>query len=224
MKKQRKYYFRRYILPYLAKYIGVPLLHSLLFTCKITTRGSERFFDTAEKGGCFLSMWHDSLPAILHILYRQKRAYHHFYAAVVSNSRDAELLAKIVSSYPQGEAIRVSHKARHVATTKMMRALEKGKILLITPDGPRGPARKVKPGTAFASIKSQAPIFPLTWEASHYWTLPTWDNMRIPKPFSTIIVNIENAVIPAEKETTSEVVKKLQNAMNESQASCFFSD
>ena len=58
----------------------------------------------------------------------------------------------------------------------------------MTPDGPRGPLYKVKPGIAMAAKEAQATIIPLTWDADHFWELKTWDKLKLPKPFTCIRV------------------------------------
>ena len=76
----------------------------------------------------------------------------------------------------------------------MIKQLKNGKVILITPDGPRGPRYWVKPGVAYAAKTTSSHIVPFTWSASHYWQLNTWDRMLIPKPFSKIIINISPAM------------------------------
>src|SRR5439155_5019009 len=77
---------------------------------------------------------------------------------------------------------------------EMIKGLEKGKITLITPDGPRGPRHKIKPGVIFSAQKVQASIIAYHWTGSRYWTLGSWDRLRIPKPFSKVYVTCEQAL------------------------------
>jgi hypothetical protein len=70
-----------------------------------------------------------------------------------------------------------------------------GRIVAITPDGPKGPLYQVKPGAVIAAKEAGAPIIPLTWDAKPCWHLSTWDKMMLPKPFSTIHVKFGPPVI-----------------------------
>jgi lysophospholipid acyltransferase (LPLAT)-like uncharacterized protein len=53
---------------------------------------------------------------------------------------------------------------------------------VITPDGPRGPRFKFKPGALLLAQMSQRPIVPLAYAASRAW-LVKWDKFVIPVPF-----------------------------------------
>jgi lysophospholipid acyltransferase (LPLAT)-like uncharacterized protein len=37
-----------------------------------------------------------------------------------------------------------------------------------------------------AAIETGAYVFPLNWMATSFFTFKTWDQLRLPKPFSTI--------------------------------------
>ena len=51
----------------------------------------------------------------------------------------------------------------------------------ITPDGPRGPPWKFKPGAMLLAQLSQRPMIPLSYAASRAWKIK-WDRFVIPKP------------------------------------------
>ncbi|HRD56379.1 MAG TPA: DUF374 domain-containing protein, partial [Parachlamydiaceae bacterium] len=87
------------------------------------------------------------------------------------------------------------HDARHKALRKMINYLKHGReIVIITPDGPKGPRYQVKPGVALAARESQAKIIPFTWTASRFWQLKTWDKLLLPKPFSKIVIDLGNPI------------------------------
>ncbi len=110
------------------------------------------------------------------------------YAALVSGHRDGEILSSIIHSYPNAHAIRSSPKTRYQALREVIRYVQNQHIVIITPDGPRGPQYEIKPGIAIAALETQACVIPLNWEAKKYWEFKTWDRQRFPKPFTTIRV------------------------------------
>ena len=57
----------------------------------------------------------------------------------------------------------------------------------ITPDGPRGPRFKFKPGAILLAQMSGRPIVPLAYAASRAW-LVHWDRFVLPVPFCRIAV------------------------------------
>ena len=143
-------------------------------------------------------LWHNRLALVAEAL--TAKANDFTYNAFISNSRDGEPLALFAKSYPNGNIIRVHHQARHQALREMIACLQqKREIILITPDGPRGPRYKIKPGITLAAKQAQAWIVPFTWEADSFWELNTWDKFRIPKPFTTIVFKWGRPLAPGEE-------------------------
>lgn len=205
-------------LSYFIVYVAKGLIRLLLKTCRIEVEGLEQFTNLVEHERGILMLWHNRLLILPEIL-RSKTPAHLIYRAFISQSRDGELLAILANSYQAGRTLRVSHNARHQALGKMIAQLKKGgEVMVITPDGPRGPRYQVKPGIVVAAKETAAYIIPLTWAANSFWQLKTWDKMILPKPFSCILVKFGESInIPKDskknlKEETillQEVLKKL---------------
>lgn len=190
MKSKRKTIWnklKRGVLAFLILYPGYYLLKGILATCRITIKGAENFISTADKDKCIVMLWHNRIAIGAQIF--EKIAPHFQYGAVISNSRDGELLARFVSSYPQGKAIRVVHTAKFNALREIIENLnEKKRVIVMTPDGPQGPLYKVKPGIVAAARTTGAKVVPMNWIGNRVWRLNTWDKLMIPKPFSEITV------------------------------------
>jgi lysophospholipid acyltransferase (LPLAT)-like uncharacterized protein len=60
---------------------------------------------------------------------------------------------------------------------------------VLTPDGPRGPRFKFKPGAILLSQMSGRPMLPMAYAASRAW-LVKWDKFVIPVPFSRIAIAV----------------------------------
>lgn len=166
-------------------------MHLLSLTCRFQLEGLEEFCSLAKNEKCILMLWHNRLALVPFILSRFTPYIH--YAAVVSGSRDGEILSKIIHSFEHGNTIRVHHQSRHEALRLLIRHVEEKKsVVIITPDGPRGPRYEMKPGTALAALETQAYVVSLNWEAKSFWELKTWDRMRLPKPFTTIRVRFHS--------------------------------
>jgi lysophospholipid acyltransferase (LPLAT)-like uncharacterized protein len=162
-------------------------LRLLMKTCLFKIEGLDKFIELATKEKCILMLWHNRIIPILHIL--STFAPKNRYAALVSASRDGDILSNIIEAHKNANTIRVPHHARHQALRTFIKRLERHKqVVVITPDGPRGPCYEVKPGIAVAALETGAYIIPLNWEANHFWQFRTWDKLRLPKPFSTLHV------------------------------------
>ena len=81
-----------------------------------------------------------------------------------------------------------SSKGGARAFLEMTSCLREGKgEILITADGPRGPAREIKEGTILLARKTGAWVVPISWYGSQVKIFrKSWDRFMIPLPFSCI--------------------------------------
>ncbi len=111
---------------------------------------------------------------------------------LVSRSRDGELLARIMSLLGsrtiRGSSARMdgSDKGGSSALRQLARAAEAGYHLVVTPDGPKGPPERVKPGVIHLAGMTGRPILPIGLAGSRVTRLPTWDGTLIPIPFTHV--------------------------------------
>jgi lysophospholipid acyltransferase (LPLAT)-like uncharacterized protein len=102
---------------------------------------------------------------------------------LISPSVDGELGAMLVRRFG-GAVIRGS--STHTGARALRdyyQALTREAISpVITPDGPRGPRFRFKPGALLLAQMSQRPILPMSYAASRAW-LVKWDKFVIPVPF-----------------------------------------
>jgi hypothetical protein len=111
-------------------------------------------------------------------------------AVLVSRSRDGSLAARAVEAFGV-EALRGSRgkpgkrdKGGLAAMAAMQEALALGRWVAITPDGPRGPARKCAPAIAQLARFSAAPVRCVGFAARPCLRLRTWDALRLPAPWA----------------------------------------
>lgn len=101
---------------------------------------------------------------------------------LVSRHRDGEYIARIAQCL--GFAVERGSATRGAADAfrKLIRALKEGRNVVITPDGPKGPVRRVKSGVVELSRLSGMPIVPLAFGARPSLILSSWDRFVIPYP------------------------------------------
>lgn len=75
----------------------------------------------------------------------------------------------------------------------------------ITPDGPRGPRFKMKPGAIFAAQISRKPVVPIAYAAKPARLLKTWDKFVIPTPFAKVRIAIGEPYFPPRKLSEEEM-------------------
>jgi lysophospholipid acyltransferase (LPLAT)-like uncharacterized protein len=111
-------------------------------------------------------------------------------AALISASRDGDLLTDAIHRFGY-EVIRgSSSRLGASAILQLTGELASGRDVVITPDGPRGPAYELGPGIVFLAQKSGASVLPMNLEYSRFWRLGSWDRFIIPRPFSKVRVLI----------------------------------
>lgn len=106
--------------------------------------------------------------------------------AVVSASRDGQYVSDFISQLGLGSIRGSSSRGGAQAQLAGVKAIQEGKNVCFTPDGPRGPKYKMKPGPVHLASLTGAKILPLSINFSRCWKLKSWDNFQIPKPFSKI--------------------------------------
>jgi lysophospholipid acyltransferase (LPLAT)-like uncharacterized protein len=107
-------------------------------------------------------------------------------AALASASKDGAIIAAIMEKFGI-RAIRGSSSRRGaVALVEMKRAIERGEITALTPDGPRGPCYRVSGGAIKLAQVTDGLVLPLHVRISSCWRLKSWDGFMIPKPFARV--------------------------------------
>jgi hypothetical protein len=118
------------------------------------------------------------------------------YALLMSRHRDADILSRLALHFGFDFVRGSSRRGGDRAIRDLMR---KGKThhLAITPDGPRGPRRKLAAGSIFLASKLQLPIVATGFGYDRPWRLNTWDRFAVPRPFSRArIVSSPHIEIP----------------------------
>ncbi len=130
-----------------------------------------------------IAFWHGKM---LPVWYRFRGARS---CALVSASRDGGLLAEYLSDgLGYGRVVRGSSSRKGgEALSELVDALGRMSCL-ITPDGPRGPARRAKAGALVAAARAGVPVMLAGWECRSRRRLGSWDAMEIPYPFAKVYI------------------------------------
>ena len=137
-------------------------------------------------------------------------------AALISASRDGDLLADAIHRFGYDVVRGSSSRLGASAILQLTEALAAGRDVVITPDGPRGPAYELGPGIIFLAQKSGAAVLPMNLEFSHCWRLGSWDRFIVPRPFAKVRVLVGEPHRVGMTRTPEEFETErlaLQNAM-----------
>ena len=98
----------------------------------------------------------------------------------------------------------------------LKRILDLGDSVAITPDGPRGPARKSALGPVAIAQMAGKPIVPMCWSVDRYWRGTGWDRLIIPKPFARgrFIIGDPIYLDDISKDQLETARQQLEDALN----------
>jgi lysophospholipid acyltransferase (LPLAT)-like uncharacterized protein len=160
------------------------------------------------------ALWHNRLlifPLVLRRFFPDRHG-----AALISASRDGDLLSDAIHRFKYDVVRGSSSKLGASALLQLGEELTAGRDVVITPDGPRGPAYELGPGIVFLAQKTGAQVLPVNMEYSSCWRVKSWDRFIIPKPFCKVRVIIGQPLrmrsTSSDQEFESERMR-LQTAM-----------
>ncbi len=135
------------------------------------------------------ALWHNRLlifPLILRRFFSNRHG-----AALISASRDGDLLSDAIHRFDYDVVRGSSSRLGATALLQLGDVLARHGDVVITPDGPRGPAYELGPGIIFLAQKTGAAVLPINMEYSSCWRVKSWDRFIIPRPFSKVRVIID---------------------------------
>lgn len=122
------------------------------------------------------------------IVYR-KWLKHRKISVLTSASKDGALIAQTVRRFGLGAVRGSSSKRGAQAVAELVDCLKSGSDVGITPDGPRGPKYQLAIGPVRLSQITRTPLVSIIVNPLKSWKLRSWDQFRIPKPFSVVEVS-----------------------------------
>jgi lysophospholipid acyltransferase (LPLAT)-like uncharacterized protein len=175
--------------------IGVPLGLGIIrlwwLSCRIRhIDGDENLTAALAKAPSLVPCyWHQhQLFCARYLLERRSRGL--VPGWLISPSVDGELGAMMVSRIG-ARAIRgsSSHTGARALRDYYVALVKENISPIVTPDGPKGPRFKFKPGAILLAQMSGRPMLPMAYAASRAWRIQ-WDKFIIPVPFARISIAI----------------------------------
>ena len=198
-REYRKY--RRY-----GRYIH-NILKFLVLTLDFKIHGAEKINDHEN---CIYVFWHQELffPTVGFKYLKNK-------AALVSPSKDGEILATVLEKYGY-EAIRGSSNDRNIQSLILMiKKLRQGYHLGLAADGPQGPIFRTKPGIVYMAMKTGKKIVPIGGAFKHKYVFQkAWDKFHFPYPFTKAAVVVGDPLTVPEGADLEDYIIKIDQAIN----------
>jgi lysophospholipid acyltransferase (LPLAT)-like uncharacterized protein len=167
----------------LVKKLAWAMIEAVVLSSRVTVSGREAVADLQKKKLPLIYIfWHRHILFVIH-QFRNIGA-----RPLISLSSDGELVAAVAEEFGMNPIRGSSSRGGARAFLHMARCVQKERSeVLITADGPKGPAGKVKEGAVQLAAKTGAYIIPVSWSASRVKVLEkSWDHFMIPLPFGRI--------------------------------------
>ncbi|OHB67236.1 MAG: hypothetical protein A2V70_00590 [Planctomycetes bacterium RBG_13_63_9] len=197
----------------LAGLLGAAAIRSWMSTLDYKAAFYDRSVDPALpdcRGQKIHISWHEYLLFPIYL------RGHCNLSMLLSRHRDAEIL---------------SHAARHLGFDFVRGSTNRGGVtairellrksrkmhLTITPDGPRGPRRRVAPGAVFLASRLGLPLVATGYAYDRPWRLDSWDRFAIPRPGTRArcVVSPEIHVPPGlDRSGLEHFRRKIEQLMN----------
>ncbi|MGD1006164.1 MAG: lysophospholipid acyltransferase family protein [Ignavibacteriaceae bacterium] len=168
----------------------------------------------AEGKNYVLAFWHGTM--LLPWYFNRKKNF----IALVSKSKDGELLAKILKSWGYEVVRGSSSRDGNIVLHNMIDYSKNKRTVALTPDGPRGPIYKMKAGAVITAQKSNIPLVLVGVGIKKKKILKSWDKFEVPAFFSKAKVVYSTPIFfknDMSYKETSDMITFCEKKLNELQ-------
>jgi lysophospholipid acyltransferase (LPLAT)-like uncharacterized protein len=160
-----------------------------------------------ENNGAILATWHGR--TLMAVNRWRGSGYH----ALISMSRDGDFMTEIFRLFGFRVTRGSTGRRAVLATREMLTALENGGVLIMTPDGPRGPTHVAQPGIVYFAQRSGKPIIVGGLAAYPRKLMRSWDRYMIPLPFARAMWIYGDPIFVAPDEDVDAACRRVEAAI-----------
>jgi lysophospholipid acyltransferase (LPLAT)-like uncharacterized protein len=185
----------------------------VLLTSKVKTIFHDFDFDEYAYTQSIYATWHGRVMLMPIVNPTKLKS-----CAIVSDHNDGRLIGGVIAHAGVELIYGSSNKNRLSSIKEILKGIKKGLNFLVTPDGPRGPARKVDGAIINIASTTRLPIIPSSCSAKSKKIFNSWDNFMLPLPFNEITLVFAKPIhVPTNlsAEDKSKYNEILQNSLNQ---------
>lgn len=159
--------------------VGYAYIRLLRATMRFEYRNREVLERLRVGGGQYiLAFWHSRFLMMPYV-YPGGRI-----VVLSSHHRDARMMIAVLARFGFASARGSTTQGGALGLREVLRRVHEGYDVGFTPDGPRGPRRRVKPGVVATARLGGLPIVPVAFSARPARRLRSWDRTLVPWPFA----------------------------------------
>lgn len=156
---------------------------ALAATWRLDRRGMAAWDAELARGArCIFAVWH---ARVLPLMWSHRGRG---IVVLVSRHRDGEWISRVIRRFGFDAARGSSTRGGDEAMRGLLAAIASGRNVGLTPDGPRGPAERVKPGLAWLASRTGLPVVPVATASDRAHAFGSWDRLRLPLPFARVVI------------------------------------
>ncbi len=169
----------------------------------------------ADPTGFIVCFWHGRIAASIGAqpLCRPLRPTR----LIISLSEDVEFIARAMEMMDlpafRGSSRRTKDPRRRYSGGAVYRQslvwVREGGVLILTPDGPRGPAEQMAEGPVRMASRTGAPLLLMGLATTPLARLKTWDRMELPRPFGRGVI-VFDGPLHASEDLDAEAMTALR--------------
>ena len=176
LKKKRFQYFLGWLISIYLKFC----YHSSIWYIKNNQNIKELI---SKKKSFLVCFWHNRILMAPFCWEDQEKKF----KMLISSHPDGRIISHAVSYFGISTISGSSRKNTLSSIKEILNEIKNNNIIGITPDGPKGPKEKVKPGLLNLLKKNHLPIIPLSYSAKFNFRLNTWDKFLFVTPFNKFV-------------------------------------
>ena len=171
--------FKYSLLQKFLAYVGYIYILFVCITSKIKIKNDQLSKKMLlDKKPFILAFWHSQLMMV-GFVWKSKNTLN-----MLASSHSDGRFGSYIAGHFNLKNISIMAKNKSPSLRKVFKILNEKNYIGITPDGPRGPNKKVSEGIIKIAIHSQVPIIPLGFASNKNFKLNSWDSFLITYPFS----------------------------------------
>ncbi|NBV06245.1 MAG: DUF374 domain-containing protein [Proteobacteria bacterium] len=176
-----------------------------------------------NKTPLIIIFWHNRLLLAPFASKKSKKLYPDYsFMTLASRHGDGRFVGRIMEKFGLISILGSSRGGRKASRgidigsfKRIFEGLKKSYCLIVTPDGPRGPNQKINGEILNIARIAQVGILASSCSASKFKTINTWDQFKIPLPFSTICYYLDEKPFYIPKDTSREQIEKIKIEIEE---------
>ena len=180
-----KYIYKNYLRKFLASNFIVRIIWLYIHFVFLSSKKSYKYLAPAFKaheGKVYIFIfWHSRLM-MMNLMPGAPKLL----SVVISHHKDGEVIGKATKLFGKSVIWGSTRRGWAGVTKEIFRAFRKNTSVVITPDGPRGPAQQINSSLAKIASKTAVSIVPVSYGCRRKKVLNSWDKFIFPFPFNKL--------------------------------------